>query len=130
MKEPFKKAYLQLTKALSVLPHKYIDRYWVGLVVSIWPFIFAYGQQNQASINNIAELTSAIEQVMRETQTPAIGVALINADGTGWVAGLGQADIENDVAADEQTMFWIGSVSKMFVSLAIIYTRKRGSRSG
>ncbi|MEM8966170.1 MAG: serine hydrolase domain-containing protein [Bacteroidota bacterium] len=126
MEEPFKKAYLQLTKALLVLPHKYIDRYWVGLAVSIWPFIFAHGQDNQASINTIAELTSAIEQVMRETQTPAVGVALINADGTDWVAGLGQADIENDVAADEQTMFRIGSVSKMFVSLAILKLQEQG----
>ena len=77
----------------------------------------------------IIELQTAIEKVLEETQTPAAGVALVNKEGPVWVAGLGTADIEKDMVADENTMFRIGSTSKMFVSLSILKLQEEGRLS-
>lgn len=74
----------------------------------------------------IAELKSAIEKVMEETNTPAAGIALVNKDGPVWIAGLGKADVEKDVDADENTMFRIGSTSKMFVALSVLKLQEEG----
>ncbi|GAB3898065.1 hypothetical protein GCM10028803_16990 [Larkinella knui] len=74
----------------------------------------------------IQELQAAIENVLKETGTPAVGVALVKGDSTVWVAGLGQANLEKKVQATENTLFRIGSVSKMFVSLAILKLQEEG----
>lgn len=82
--------------------------------------IIAQTQEEPATPTTIDELRIAIEKVLEETQTPAVGVAMVNQDGPVWIAGLGKANLENNVYANENTMFRIGSVSKMFVALAIL----------
>ena len=74
----------------------------------------------------IADLKIAIEKVLEETKTPAAGIALVNKEGPVWIAGLGKADIEKNVDANENTMFRIGSTSKMFVSLAVLKLQEEG----
>ena len=58
----------------------------------------------------LEELKLAIEKIRKDTNTPAVGIALVDKDGPYWVAGLGEADLEKHVKADENTMFRIGSV--------------------
>jgi CubicO group peptidase (beta-lactamase class C family) len=53
-------------------------------------------------------------------------VALVQGDSTIWATSLGKANLETNVNADENTMFRIGSVSKMFVSLAILKLQEEG----
>jgi len=65
------------------------------------------------------ELKVAIEKIRTETHTPAVGIALVNDKGPLWVASLGEANSEKHIKADEDTMYRIGSVSKMFVALAV-----------
>lgn len=77
----------------------------------------------------IQELETAIEKVLEETVTPAVGVAMVDKDGPVWIAGLGKANIENNVDANENTMFRIGSVSKMFVALAVLKLQEEGRLS-
>lgn len=72
------------------------------------------------------ELKGAIEQIRKETNTPAVGIALVNKEGPLWVAGLGEADTEKHNPADENTLFRIGSVSKMFAALAILKLQDEG----
>jgi len=88
----------------------------------------AYGQnQNKSEIPvNLTELQNAIEIILSETETPAIGIGMVNGDSITWITGLGKANIEDDVKADANTMFRIGSVSKMFVSLAILKLNEEG----
>jgi len=75
---------------------------------------------------SLEELKIAIEKIRKDTNTPAVGIALVNKDGTHWVAGLGEANIEKHIPADENTMFRIGSVSKMFVALSVIKLVEEG----
>ena len=74
----------------------------------------------------IADLKIAIEKVLEETETPAVGLALVNNEGPVLITGLGKADIEKNTDANENTMFRIGSTSKMFVSLAILKLQEEG----
>ena len=76
--------------------------------------------------SRVAVLRSNIEKVMKETGTPAVGVALVKGDSTLWMAGLGKANVEDDIDADENTLFRIGSISKMFVALAILKLQEEG----
>jgi CubicO group peptidase (beta-lactamase class C family) len=74
----------------------------------------------------LEELKITIEKIRKDTNTPAVGIALVNKDGPYWIAGLGEADIEKHTKADENTMFRIGSVSKMFVALSVLKLVEEG----
>jgi CubicO group peptidase (beta-lactamase class C family) len=74
----------------------------------------------------IKELQIAIRKVLKETGTPAAGLAIVQGDSVLWVAGLGKADLEKNTNANENTMFRVGSVSKMFTSLAILKLQEEG----
>ena len=75
---------------------------------------------------NLAELRAAVEKIRADTQTPAIGIALVNSDGPQWIAGLGLASLEHQTPADENTLFRIGSISKMFVGIAVLKLVEEG----
>lgn len=81
---------------------------------------------NTPAPQNLAELQVAVEKIRTDTQTPAIGIALVNRDGPQWVAGLGLASLEQQTAADENTLFRIGSISKMFVGIAVLRLVEEG----
>ncbi|WP_062067669.1 serine hydrolase domain-containing protein [Cellvibrio sp. OA-2007] len=74
----------------------------------------------------LEELKTAIEKIRTETNTPAVGIALVNKDGPLWMAGLGEANIAQHTPADENTLFRIGSVSKMFAALAVLKLQEEG----
>ncbi len=78
---------------------------------------------------NIPELQQRIEKILENTKTPAIGIALVNRDGPYWVAGLGHADVKTDRHADADTLFRIGSISKMFAALAVLKLAEEGKLS-
>jgi CubicO group peptidase (beta-lactamase class C family) len=86
-----------------------------------------FSQKNKDEIpTTLEELQTAIKAVMKETGTPAVGLTLVNKDGVVLTKTLGKADVENDIDADENTMFRIASVSKMYVSLAILKLQEEG----
>jgi len=77
-------------------------------------------KEKEALPETLEQLQAAIEEVLEDTKTPGVGIAMVNADGPLWVISLGKANVEEDRDADENTMFRIGSTSKMFVSLSIL----------
>jgi CubicO group peptidase (beta-lactamase class C family) len=81
---------------------------------------------NTPAPQNLDELQVAVEKIRTDTQTPAIGIALVNRDGPQWIAGLGLASLEQQTPADENTLFRIGSISKMFVGLAVLKLVEEG----
>ncbi len=72
------------------------------------------------------ELKAAIEQVRLESKLPGLGIALVDKNGPLWVAGLGEADTASHAPATEDTLFRIGSTSKMFVALAVLKLVEEG----
>jgi CubicO group peptidase (beta-lactamase class C family) len=78
---------------------------------------------------SLDELKELIADVVEEESIPAVGIALVDASGPVWVDAIGKADIEADVDANADSMFRIGSTSKMFVSLAVLKLVEEGRLS-
>ncbi|WP_237068135.1 serine hydrolase domain-containing protein [Microbulbifer guangxiensis] len=90
-------------------------------------FTFAADTGNKPS--TLTELKSAIRDVMERHQVPAVGVAMVDESGPVWVGSLGKANIAEGTAADADTMYRIGSTSKMFVSLSVLKLVEEGRLS-
>lgn len=74
----------------------------------------------------LGELKAAIEKVRVETKAPALGIALVNKNGPYWVAGLGETDLASHKPADANSIFRVGSTSKMFVALSVLKLVEEG----
>ena len=61
------------------------------------------------------EIKSEALRVMDEVKTPGIAIGIIN-DGKVEMAGLGIANIDDPQAVTEDTLFYIGSITKTFTS--------------
>jgi len=73
-----------------------------------------------------ARLDEFIARHMRETGAPGLTVALANRDGLIRVSTYGYADTKAGLRVVPETMFEIGSISKSFVSLALLQLRDEG----
>jgi len=78
---------------------------------------------------DLEKLKSAIVKIVKEKDIPAVGIAMVDKNGPVWIGAIGKANIEHDVVADENTLFRIGSTSKMFVSLSILKLVEQGQLS-
>ena len=87
------------------------------------------GADSDQPPQSLEQLRQRIEKILAETATPAIGIALVNRDGPYWVAGLGKADLKSGKPANEDTLFRIGSISKMFAALAVLKLQEEGKLS-
>jgi len=88
--------------------------------------LFGQGIDSTTTRSTIPQLQTAIEKVLLETKTPAVGLVMMEGDSVIWMAGLGMANLEEATKATEHTLFRIGSVSKMFVSLAVLKLQEEG----
>ncbi|MFN7997687.1 MAG: serine hydrolase domain-containing protein [Bryobacteraceae bacterium] len=75
---------------------------------------------------NIDELRAAIARVLKETNTPGVGIALVTRDGPVLIDGVGKADVATARPATADTLFRIGSVSKAFATLSILKLQEQG----
>ena len=86
-------------------------------------------EEDRPGPQSLAELEAAIRDVLEEYEVPAVGIAMVDENGPVWVTSLGKSDIEEDIDADENSMFRIGSTSKMFVALAVLKLVEEGALS-
>jgi CubicO group peptidase (beta-lactamase class C family) len=86
-------------------------------------------EEDEPAPRSLEELQQKIQAVLEETKTPGLGLALVNRDGTEWVGGIGLADVASGRPATGDTLFRIGSVSKMFVALAVLALVEDGKLS-
>jgi CubicO group peptidase (beta-lactamase class C family) len=82
-----------------------------------------------APLPELDELKRTVERIVADTKTPALGIALVDRNGPYWVAGIGKADLGSGRAANEDTLFRIGSISKMFAALAVLKLVEEGRLS-
>ena len=71
-------------------------------------------------------LTALIEHEMRDKAIPAVSIALVDGDQTVWARGFGAADAPAGTAATANTVYRIGSVSKLFTDLGIMQLVEQG----
>lgn len=90
-------------------------------------------QHSSQEATDTTEPQSALEQlahdlidIMIETSTPTAGIAIVSRESDIWVGGLGYADLTTKERVDANTMFRIGSISKMFVGLSALKMEEDG----
>lgn len=91
--------------------------------------VFSASEKNDTSLDTLADLKAAVERARQEYEVPAVGIAMVDENGPVWIGSLGLADLGKEVPADESTIYRIGSVSKMFVSLAVLKLVEEGRLS-
>lgn len=91
----------------------------------------ASAQDNDEEVipTSVDELIAAVGEVLVEYNVPAVGLALVDSSGPVWVGSLGKANLENDIDADENTLYRIGSTSKMFIALSVLKLVEEGRLS-
>lgn len=102
-------------------------------IIIILVFLSLSVSQNFAqekSDNNIPqtliELQDSIQKILIKTNTPGAAIVMLSGNEVLLLKGLGKADIENNIDVNENTMFRLGSVSKLFVGLAILKLQEEG----
>lgn len=85
--------------------------------------------ENKKPPQSIEELQTQLENVLEDMHVPGMSIAIVNRDNPEWIAGLGKADLANDRIVTAATLFRIGSVSKGFVSLAVLMLANEGKLS-
>lgn len=80
-------------------------------------------------INNLSELSEAIDKIRIRTDTPGIGVGLIQPDQPDWQYYSGLSDIETRTSLSEDSQFRFASISKMLVSLSLLTLVEEGKLS-
>ncbi len=101
------------------------------VLLGLFAFAGAVAQDEEDAIvpETIDELLAAVNDVLEETDTPGIALAVVNEGGPEYIGALGKANVENDIDADADTLFRIGSTSKMFVALAVLQLVEEGRLS-
>ena len=83
-------------------------------------------QANDHSPKTIQELKQALESIVHRYQVPALGIAILDKNGPLWIETVGLSNRENNTPATNDSLFRVGSTSKMLVALAILKLQEKG----
>ncbi len=83
---------------------------------------------DSASLSIVIErLTAAVRHEVEQKQLPAFSIALVDGDDIVWAEGFGFQDAEQKVPASAETVYRVGSVSKLFTDIAVMQQVERGT---
>lgn len=85
--------------------------------------------KNEKPAQSIEELQLQLEHVLKNMHVPGMSIAIVHREGAEWIAGLGKTDLNYNRSTTAKTLFRIGSVSKGFVSLAVLMLANEGKLS-
>lgn len=70
-------------------------------------------------ITNMSLLTKAIEKIMKQEHMPGLMLSIVTKDSVLFSGGIGYSNLKAQTKVSGSTLFHLGSISKMFVALAI-----------
>jgi CubicO group peptidase (beta-lactamase class C family) len=102
---------------------------WVGcglVVVALGALCAQAAEEEEPVPDSLDRLRAQLAEILTETKTPGVGYALVLPDGTIQASGVGRADVASGRPATGGTLFRIGSISKMFVSMSVLSLVEEG----
>jgi len=90
------------------------------LILILFSFATVSFAQKIESITSIKQLTDSIEAIMKQENITGLMLGITTKDSVIFSGGFGYADLETKRNADKSTLFRMGSITKMFVSLGIM----------
>ncbi|MBC7889164.1 MAG: beta-lactamase family protein [Ferruginibacter sp.] len=82
--------------------------------------------QTPAPVNSIRELTDSIAVIIKQEHITGLMLGIATKDSVLYSGGFGYADLEANRQVTENTLFRMGSITKMFVALGIMKLVKEG----
>jgi len=98
----------------------------LGSFLVISPVIAQPEEEERPAPATLEELQARIAEVLEETETPGVGLALVGRDEVLFTGGIGVADRETGEPVTADTVFRIGSIGKSFVALAALILVEEG----
>jgi CubicO group peptidase (beta-lactamase class C family) len=92
----------------------------VILILTLFSFSIVSFSQKNRYINSVKQLTDSIEVIMKQENITGLMLGITTKDSVIFSGGFGYSDLETKRKADGSTLFRMGSIIKMFVSLAIM----------
>ena len=122
----------------------FMKRSFFGFLLCLLTLGFATNAHNAWSQTDPVEITGAlaehsevaaalrtldewIERALAEREHPGFAVGLVHDQSLIWAKGYGLADLHRDIPVTPNTIFRIGSISKVFTAIAILQLRDAGS---
>src|SRR5262245_18670603 len=65
-------------------------------------------------------LSSLVEHEVKDKKLPALSIALVDDQRVVWAKGFGFRDKDGKIPADANTVYRVGSVSKLFTDVAVM----------
>jgi CubicO group peptidase (beta-lactamase class C family) len=87
--------------------------------------LFSYCQSSSGG-QSVKELTDSIRSIVTARNIPGLMVGVVKNDSVLFSGGFGYADVEKRKVVDGRSLFKMGSVSKMLVSLSILKLVQEG----
>ncbi|MBN2729148.1 MAG: beta-lactamase family protein [Bacteroidales bacterium] len=72
------------------------------------------------------ELNKRILRMMKSAQVQGLSIAIVDSSGMIWHKGYGYKDVKEKIPVDSKTIFCVGSISKLFTSIAIMQLYEQG----
>jgi CubicO group peptidase (beta-lactamase class C family) len=79
-----------------------------------------------SNATDFSVLDKVIQEELKTTNTPGCAVAIVSGDKIVYAKGFGTADIETSTPVTPDTLFRIGSTSKIFTALALVTLAEQG----
>jgi CubicO group peptidase (beta-lactamase class C family) len=104
----------------------------LGLLTLLTTPWFLFAQQPPAKKDELPhpktteEFQSAAKKVLDTERVPGAGIALVSNGSVLWCGGIGKADLSQNRDITCDTEFRVGSISKTFVSLALLKLEEEG----
>src|SRR5262245_31407939 len=95
--------------------------------VQIPTVFFAFAFASLVQTRPFDELESTVQTEMKNTNTPGVAVAVIRGDAVVFAKGFGVASVETKNPVSTDTLFQIGSLTKVFTSTAVLTAAEAGS---
>ncbi|MEO8725184.1 MAG: serine hydrolase [Acidobacteriaceae bacterium] len=106
------------------------------LIISLVGLLVALAGAATARVQNIAPqaeyqavgkaLSNMVQHEIADKKIPAISIALVDGQTIVWAQGFGYADPDKKVAATAETVYRVGSVSKLFTDIGVMQLVERG----
>src|SRR4051812_3927031 len=91
---------------------------WLALAIAIPGWTLA--QTASPDSVSLDRIVSEVEGVLRRTNTPGAAIALVRRGEPVWLRGIGIADVASGRPVTPDTLFRVGSTSKIFAALAVL----------
>jgi CubicO group peptidase (beta-lactamase class C family)/D-alanyl-D-alanine dipeptidase len=96
------------------------------LVLAPMSLAAADGQEPVDYAPAIAKLNAAVQHEVEHKQLPAFSISIVDDQRVIWADGFGYQDADQKIPATAQTVYRVGSVSKLFTDIAVMQLVERG----